>query len=67
MRTHADILKPADDQALAAELGISVHTVRSWRQRNSIPAEHWKALEDTQRASLGELAAAAAAKRNQAA
>lgn len=67
MRTHADILRPGDDQALAAELKVSIHTVRSWRQRNSIPAEHWKALESMGRASLGELAEAAASRRGQAA
>jgi hypothetical protein len=67
MRTHADILAPKDDQTLAAELNVSIHTVRSWRQRNSIPSEHWKAIVASGRATSDELIDAAAAKSRQAA
>lgn len=63
MRTHAEIIRPQDAPALAQQLGVSVHTVLSWRQRNSIPAEHWKALDAARIASLEELADAAAAKK----
>lgn len=63
MRTHADIIRPAEVEALASALGVSVHTVRSWRQRDSIPAEHWKVLVGLGAATLDELADAAAAKR----
>lgn len=36
--------------------GASVHTVRSWIQRESIPAEHWKLFADNGWGSLEELA-----------
>ncbi len=65
MKTHTEVIKPQDAPKLADRLGVSVHTVLSWRQRNSIPAEHWKALDEDGVATLGELAEAAAAKRQQ--
>ncbi len=36
--------------------GASTHTVRSWIQRDSIPAEHWKLFADNEWAKLEELA-----------
>lgn len=63
MRSHAQIISDAKPDALAEALSLSVNTVRAWRQRNSIPAEHWKALEEMQAATLGELAEAAARER----
>lgn len=41
MRTHEDIMKAVKVEALAEHLGKSVHTVRSWRQRKSIPVDVW--------------------------
>lgn len=63
MRTHSDIIKPSDAEMLAEQLGVSVHTVRSWRQRDSIPGEYWDDLERLKVTTLKELAEAAAAKR----
>lgn len=61
MRTHSDIVKQADaPDVVAAARNVSVHTVRSWIQRNSIPAEHWAAFAQAGWASLSELADAAA-------
>ena len=63
MATHSDIIKRAGTPATVLEkIGniVSVHTVTSWRQRNSIPAEHWKTLCEAGLATLEELAAAAA-------
>lgn len=55
MRTHADIIKEAGPEALHQELGVSLHTVRSWQQRGSIPPEHWPALERLKVATTHEL------------
>jgi hypothetical protein len=41
---------------VAEATGASIHTVRSWVQRNSIPAEHWKLFADKGWATLEELA-----------
>jgi hypothetical protein len=51
--THADIIK--DPEAIAAHLGVSVHTVRSWRQRKSIPSDQWPPLIAGGFATLEEL------------
>lgn len=53
MKTHADILK--DPDAVAEHLGKSVNTVRSWKQRKSIPADQWPALIAGGFATLDEL------------
>jgi len=63
MRTHAAIIKDAGGvRAFHDALGLTgkVHTVGSWRQRDSIPADHWKAIADLRFATLEELAEAAA-------
>lgn len=52
--THADIIK--DAEAIAGHLGVSVHTVRSWKQRKSIPSDQWPALISAGFASLEQLA-----------
>jgi hypothetical protein len=65
MRTHAQIVAAAGKpEEVAIRRCVSVHTVRSWVQRDSIPAEHWAAFADEGNASLEELALAAAARRN---
>lgn len=59
MRTHSQIIAALKDDHVAAERGVSIHTVRSWRQRNSIPAEHWNGFARAGWATLEELAAGA--------
>jgi hypothetical protein len=56
MRDHAEIVKAAGIEAVADATGASIHTVRSWVQRESIPAEHWKLFADKGWATLDELA-----------
>lgn len=61
MRTHSEIVKAAGTtEEVASARGVSVHTVRSWVQRNSIPADQWAAFAASGWASLEELAVAAA-------
>lgn len=63
MTTHSDIIRRATTPAVIKAVGVvSIHTVRSWIQRNSIPSEHWAALANAGLATLDELAAAAAEK-----
>ena len=59
MRTHAQIVNEAGVDAVAADRNVSIHTVRSWKQRNSIPAEHWNGFVRNQWAAFEELAKAA--------
>lgn len=65
MRTHKDIIKSTGAQAVIdrAGLTVTVHTVRSWQQRDGIPGEYWAALDRAGVASLAELAHAADARR----
>jgi hypothetical protein len=65
MRTHSDIIRAATVPALHDRLGISLHTIRSWAQRDSIPADQWKPLADAGLTSLDELAEAAATRKQQ--
>lgn len=61
MRTHSEIAAGAVmAERLTAVTGASVHTCRSWAQRNRIPSEHWAAIAAAGIASLEELASAAA-------
>lgn len=65
MRNHSTILRDAAKAEVIAEtLGVSVHTVRSWIQRESIPAEHWAAFANNGWATLEELASAVAKDRH---
>lgn len=57
MRTHSEIVAAADCDKIAEMREASVHTVRSWGQRNRIPAEHWPAFVQIGAATLEELAA----------
>lgn len=61
MRSHADIVTAAGPEAIAAKRDVSVHTARSWSQRNRIPADHWQGFVREGWATLEELAAYAAA------
>jgi hypothetical protein len=56
MRDHPDIVRTAGVAAVAEATAASIHTVRSWIQRESIPAEHWKLFADKGWATLEELA-----------
>lgn len=58
MRTHTQIIAAADCSKLAELSGASIHTVRSWGRRNSIPPEHWSVLIEAELATLEELFAA---------
>ena len=51
MRSFADVIRlwPSAEQ-LADDLRIKGVTVRQWRNRNSIPAEHWIRLIEVARA-----------------
>ena len=64
MKTHGQIIKDVKGaKNIAVECRVSVHTVRSWITRDSIPAEHWAAFAGNGWASLEELAGAAASTR----
>lgn len=63
MRTHSDIIRAAEAQAIADLTKASINTVRSWAQRNSIPSEYWSLLIDGGHCTADELIAAAATKR----
>lgn len=56
MREHGEIVRKAGVEAVAEATDASIHTVRSWIQRESIPAEHWKLFADRNWATLEELA-----------
>jgi hypothetical protein len=56
MREHGEIVRAAGIDAVASATGASIHTVRSWIQRESVPAEHWKLFAENEWATLEELA-----------
>lgn len=59
MRTHSDILRDAGTvEEIATRRGVSVPTVRSWIQRDSIPSEYWADFANENCGTLEELAAA---------
>lgn len=61
MTNHRETVRAAGTpEEVATWRGVSVHTVRSWIQRNSIPAEHWLAFAEAGHADLEELARGAA-------
>ncbi|WP_181321168.1 hypothetical protein [Sphingomonas sp. PP-CE-3G-477] len=62
MRTHTEIVNAAGADRLATLRRVSLHTARSWAQRDSIPAEHWSDIVKADIASWEELGNAAAAK-----
>jgi hypothetical protein len=63
MRTHSEVIREAGPQDVADLTRVSIHTVRSWAQRDSIPSEYWAALINADHATADELIGAAAAKR----
>lgn len=60
MRDHGDIVRDAGAQRIATLTDVSINTVRSWAQRNSVPSEHWAKLIAADFATADELIAAAA-------
>lgn len=63
MKTHREIIADHGERELAALCGVSVHTVRSWKQRGKIPGKYWAPLSRGGKASLSELADVASAGR----
>lgn len=58
MASHSDIVRAAGEAELVAKRrGVSIHAVRSWIQRDSIPPEHWAGFVDDRITTLEELAA----------
>jgi hypothetical protein len=58
MKLHSHIIDNAGGAEKVRELlGVrAIQTVRAWRARNSIPAQHWLALSILGLATLNELA-----------
>jgi len=57
MRSHTEIFDAVGAKALADLTGKSIHTVRSWKQRDRIPAKFWLLLVSEGLAKPDELAA----------
>lgn len=56
MASHSDIVKAAGSpEEVATRFGVSVHTVRSWIQRDRIPSERWFDFVDAKLATRDEL------------
>jgi hypothetical protein len=60
MRNHTDIIRTAGEAVVAGLTDASIHTVRSWAQRGSIPSKHWAVLVSNEHCTADELMAAAA-------
>ncbi len=56
MDKHSDIMSAQAVSDLATATGKSLHTVRSWRHRESIPAEFWPQVVSMGLATFEELA-----------
>lgn len=64
MRSFQEIIKDAGGPTkLAQRISAPLENAKAWKRNNSIPAPYWQAIEEAQVATLQELAAAAAAKR----
>lgn len=59
--THAEIIKQAGFRQISNVTGVKHRTVKSWRERNSIPGKVWAALAEAGIASLETLAEGARA------
>lgn len=56
MQTHPDIIRKAGTpDEVAAKLGVSVHTVRSWLQRERIPSDRWADFANLTEVPLEEI------------
>lgn len=68
MRTHRQIIQKHGASRLVRDLQgvgvrVNVTTPQRWADRDSIPGEYWATLADLEVATLDELAAAAASRR----
>lgn len=63
MRSHTEIIRQAGEDAVVAATKAPLNTVRSWAQRDSIPAPHWAALVAAKLCTADELTIAAAARK----
>lgn len=58
MKSHAQIVAGSGTaEEVALRCGVSVHTVRSWQQRDSIPPDMWAVFVNDERTTLDELVA----------
>ena len=56
MHTYSTIVRAAGKpEKLALALGVSIHTVRSWIQRGSVPKNQWPAFVNKGWATFDEL------------
>lgn len=60
MRSHSQIVRDITPPKIADLTGSSIHTVRSWAQRDSIPSDHWLVLVSEGLCTGDELMRAAA-------
>ena len=60
MRSHSQIIRDVGAETVADRTDTSIHTVRSWAQRDSIPAVQWAWFASQGHATLEELATYAA-------
>lgn len=66
MTAHSDIISRFTGPAeFAREAGMTLGAAKQARRRGSIPPEYWQALASAGRATLEELAEAAATRRQQ--
>jgi hypothetical protein len=63
MRSHSEIIRQVSAQTVSDLTDTSIHTVRSWGQRDSIPSEYWATLISAGKCTADELIHAAAARR----
>jgi hypothetical protein len=63
MRTHRTILRESGHDQIMALTNRPITTVRSWDQRDSIPADLWLDIATAGFSTLEELAAGASRKR----
>jgi hypothetical protein len=65
MRTHRDILRASGHDRIVELTNRPITTVRSWDQRDSIPADMWLDIATAGFSNLEELAAGASRKRRE--
>jgi len=63
MRNHKNIIRDAGAQEIAGLTAVSINTVRSWVQRDSIPSEYWASIIAAGHCDGNELILSAASKR----
>jgi hypothetical protein len=58
MKTHSQIAAAVPARDIAELTGKSIHTVRSWAKRDSIPSRYWPHYVQAGAATVEELLAA---------